>query len=244
MLRQRWFHGDIQATKAMDKLTGQEPSTFLVRFSSQPGCFTISSVDPAGRVVHQRVTFEPDHGYVFWNNRYATLKILLRKEKRKFGFRIPCPDSQYLHLFQAVSESGGCYVAPTYMAAPMMHDSARGGDVFSSFDSPRKTRQADEKKSKQTSAPVYIAESDQPPKINVSTLHSNDGGGGDRPKSRRTSSRSSGRSSSGRSSHHHKKKSSSSSKKKKKSSSSSAAHSSRSSKSKSSKAKTSSSRQQ
>ena len=62
--------------QATDRLSGQEPGTFLIRFSSSaPGCYTISSVDNNGRVLHQRVTYSPKKGFEFWSKTYSTLKV-------------------------------------------------------------------------------------------------------------------------------------------------------------------------
>eukprot|EP00007_Cunea_sp_BSH-02190019_P003786 CAMPEP_0174239006 /NCGR_PEP_ID=MMETSP0417-20130205/13160_1 /TAXON_ID=242541 /ORGANISM="Mayorella sp, Strain BSH-02190019" /LENGTH=614 /DNA_ID=CAMNT_0015317901 /DNA_START=276 /DNA_END=2116 /DNA_ORIENTATION=- len=215
MLRQRWFHGDIAAQKAMDMLTGQLPGTFLVRFSSQPGCFTISSVDPTRRVVHQRVIFEAGQGYVFWNNRYPTLKKLLQKEKKKFGFLQPCPDSKYMNLFEpGVEGGGGCYVAPAYMAAPMTmgKDYHLEDPVFNSFDSPRKHRKQ-AAALQEDAAPVS--------QLKLVVTPTVDSESADRPKSNRSSGHSSHRSSSGGSKKKPSSSSSSGGSKKKKSSSSS-----------------------
>ena len=53
----------------------------MIRFSSSaPGCYTISSVDVNGRVLHQRVTYSPKKGFEFWSKTYETLKV---RRKRK-----------------------------------------------------------------------------------------------------------------------------------------------------------------
>lgn len=117
MLKKKWFHGDISTPKATDRLSGQESGTFLIRFSSSaPGCYTISSVDVNGRVLHQRVTYSPRKGFKFWSKTYETLKILIKKEKKHHLFMKPCPGSPYRHLFEEDDSqySQSCYVAPDY----------------------------------------------------------------------------------------------------------------------------------
>eukprot|EP00009_Paramoeba_aestuarina_P002419 CAMPEP_0201508716 /NCGR_PEP_ID=MMETSP0161_2-20130828/1986_1 /ASSEMBLY_ACC=CAM_ASM_000251 /TAXON_ID=180227 /ORGANISM="Neoparamoeba aestuarina, Strain SoJaBio B1-5/56/2" /LENGTH=515 /DNA_ID=CAMNT_0047903459 /DNA_START=93 /DNA_END=1640 /DNA_ORIENTATION=- len=121
MLKKKWFHGDISTPKATDRLSGQEPGTFLIRFSSSaPGCYTISSVDNNGRVLHQRVTYTPKKGFEFWSKTYDTLKTLIRKEKKHHHFLRPCPGSPFRHLFEEDDSqySQSCYVAPDYNPPP------------------------------------------------------------------------------------------------------------------------------
>jgi len=45
-----WFHGNINTDEAEELLRGQLPGTFLIRFSSQIGCFATSFVDYEGNV--------------------------------------------------------------------------------------------------------------------------------------------------------------------------------------------------
>jgi len=44
----RWFHGDIDASSAAQLLSAEGPGSFLVRYSSQPGAFTLSSMSSSG----------------------------------------------------------------------------------------------------------------------------------------------------------------------------------------------------
>jgi hypothetical protein len=50
LTNENWFYGAISADEAEDILSGQAPGTFLIRFSSQPGCFAASFVDGFGNI--------------------------------------------------------------------------------------------------------------------------------------------------------------------------------------------------
>jgi len=51
-----WFHGDMDSEEASTLLQDHPPGTFLVRFSSTPGCFAISYVDSYGTVKKDLLT--------------------------------------------------------------------------------------------------------------------------------------------------------------------------------------------
>jgi hypothetical protein len=54
----QWFHGFITRNEAVARLTNQAPGTFLVRFSSNRGCYALSYVDLKGVAVHTLVHTE------------------------------------------------------------------------------------------------------------------------------------------------------------------------------------------
>ena len=63
--RGRWFHGFISLTQANALLMDQPPGTFLLRFSSNPGCYALAlkhqddgPVDK--RVIHWRIEKAPE----------------------------------------------------------------------------------------------------------------------------------------------------------------------------------------
>jgi hypothetical protein len=55
MARHSWYHGKLNARAANALVQGQRVGTFLVRESSQPGCFAIASTRPDGTVCHTLV---------------------------------------------------------------------------------------------------------------------------------------------------------------------------------------------
>ncbi|KAL6056545.1 Dual specificity protein kinase [Balamuthia mandrillaris] len=93
-----WFHGDIASKEAEEKLQLCKPGAFLIRFSSQPGCFTISSITKKRKIVHQRIMYNPGKGFTFWENRYSSLSNLIKAEKVKQHWKTPCPGSRFKDL--------------------------------------------------------------------------------------------------------------------------------------------------
>jgi len=119
ILKEKWFHGDLTQVEAEDRLNSQSKGTFLIRFSSSsPGCFTISHINKSKNLCHQRVTYVPGKGFYFWEDRYDTLRDLIKDQRKKQYFVTPCPGSTYQKLFPkksrrgqpAVQEQGGAYV--------------------------------------------------------------------------------------------------------------------------------------
>jgi hypothetical protein len=55
LARYPWYHGKLNARSANALVQGQRVGTFLVRESSQPGCFAIASTRPDGTVCHTLV---------------------------------------------------------------------------------------------------------------------------------------------------------------------------------------------
>eukprot|EP01114_Cavostelium_apophysatum_P012809 TRINITY_DN2959_c1_g1_i1.p1 TRINITY_DN2959_c1_g1~~TRINITY_DN2959_c1_g1_i1.p1 ORF type:complete len:643 (+),score=138.10 TRINITY_DN2959_c1_g1_i1:122-2050(+) len=59
-----WFHGTMNSEEAEELLAGQPPGSFLVRFSSKPGCFAASFVDTTGKICKSLIT-RANGGYMF-----------------------------------------------------------------------------------------------------------------------------------------------------------------------------------
>lgn len=51
-----YFHGDLSSEEANELLSNQPPGTFLLRFSSLPGCFAICFVDQSQTVQKDLIT--------------------------------------------------------------------------------------------------------------------------------------------------------------------------------------------
>lgn len=111
-LSHEWFHGDVGQEESKTRLMPQEPGTFLVRFSSKPGSFTISTVDRPGEISHRRLSTAPDGSVVIFNKSFPSLEALLCHHKESLNLRIACPGSQYRALFQ---QAQSAYVLPENM---------------------------------------------------------------------------------------------------------------------------------
>jgi len=75
-----WFYGKINTDSSEEKLTGRKDGTFLIRFSSQVGWFTVSVV-VEGEVVHKRINHSPGTGYTIGKETYDSLFDLVKANK-------------------------------------------------------------------------------------------------------------------------------------------------------------------
>jgi len=106
----RWFHGDISVETAQTRLAGNEPGTFLIRFSSNPGSYALSKIIENARkereIVHIRINHEPVSG---GNGRYSfvldekvsefdNLEELVKA--KVLGLTTACPGSYYYAQFR------------------------------------------------------------------------------------------------------------------------------------------------
>jgi hypothetical protein len=109
--RQPWFHGDITDKVAAERLAGKAAGTYLVRFSSQRGCFTISQIVSGRTVKHFRIEHHLNGPFVIDNQEFSTLFHLMRakvEEKRKLGVRmVPCEGSRFEAIFRQINDDGG-----------------------------------------------------------------------------------------------------------------------------------------
>jgi len=117
ILSEKWFHGDITQDSSEDRLRDQLKGTFLIRFSSAPGYFTLSHLNKKGQVNHQRITYS-DGQYTFWEEKYPTLLALLKDQRKKQSLVQPCPGSSYRKLFPrekhgkpVPQQDAGAYIA-------------------------------------------------------------------------------------------------------------------------------------
>jgi len=116
--RQPWFHGDINDKVAAERLAGKPVGTYLVRFSSQRGCFTISQIVSRGTVKHFRIEHHLGGQFVIDNQPFDSLLQLMRskvEEKRKAGIKmLACEGSRFEFIFKKHDEDGGYVVDNGY----------------------------------------------------------------------------------------------------------------------------------
>lgn len=99
-----WFHGDLKSegklkldltqhtSEVEELLTGQPTGTFLIRFSSQQGCFASSFVTPNGKIAKSLIKrvdggFMVDKGKSF--TVYPTLSDLVADYMKSKVFQFP-----------------------------------------------------------------------------------------------------------------------------------------------------------
>jgi len=105
LLSHRWFHGDVTAQQAEQLLMGRPPSTFLVRFSSTGGNFSISVLRGNSRIEHYRIRHMPERGYLFQGQTWSHVDALITDNADKLGLLHPCPGSKFEHLFRAQQDA-------------------------------------------------------------------------------------------------------------------------------------------
>jgi len=104
ILRQPWFHGDTDLHRAQELLSGKPAGTFMIRFSSLDGWYTISQIH--GRIIqHQRISHQPGEPYGIENDSYRTLLDLVELR----GLRQSCDGSRYTLLFQPEETQPGYF---------------------------------------------------------------------------------------------------------------------------------------
>lgn len=96
LLEKPWFHGDTDTTQAQERLSGKAGGTFLVRFSSVEGWFTISQISSDRIIQHQRVRHKPSEPYYVDEIAYPSLYDLVEQR----NLRLFCEGSRFAHIFQ------------------------------------------------------------------------------------------------------------------------------------------------
>lgn len=94
-LSQQWFHGDIDNVQSQEKLSGKPGGTFMIRFSSVEGWFTISLITRKRLIQHQRIRHQPGEPYYVENEAYPSLEALVEGR----GLTQPCEGSRFSYLF-------------------------------------------------------------------------------------------------------------------------------------------------
>jgi len=94
-LEKPWFHGDTDNVQAQERLSGKPGGTFMIRFSSVEGWFTISLITRKRVIQHQRIRHKPGEPYVIENDSYPSLHALVEGRK----LTQPCEGSRFARLF-------------------------------------------------------------------------------------------------------------------------------------------------
>jgi len=101
----RWFHGDISIETAQTRLAGNEPGTFLIRFSSTPGSYALSKIivdsENQRAIVHIRISHsenEFEFSYEKKNYEYKSLQDLVNAQVLQCISA--CPGSYYYAKFR------------------------------------------------------------------------------------------------------------------------------------------------
>jgi serine/threonine protein kinase len=100
VLESKWFFGAIGQNDAEEAIKSHKTvGTFLIRFSSTPGFFTLSFSGKA-QLEHHRIISVPGTGFVVWGQTYKDLfEVVAAGKDSKKILKKPCDGYPYAHLF-------------------------------------------------------------------------------------------------------------------------------------------------
>jgi serine/threonine protein kinase len=101
VLESKWFFGSISQADAEEALKEHKTvGTFLIRFSSTPGFFTLS-FNGKTQLEHHRIISIPGTGFMVWGLTFRDLHAVVEAgSKQKKLLSKPCAGSPYAHLFK------------------------------------------------------------------------------------------------------------------------------------------------
>eukprot|EP01120_Amphizonella_sp_Union-15-10_P007506 TRINITY_DN2538_c0_g1_i1.p1 TRINITY_DN2538_c0_g1~~TRINITY_DN2538_c0_g1_i1.p1 ORF type:complete len:499 (-),score=110.21 TRINITY_DN2538_c0_g1_i1:204-1700(-) len=108
VMSQPWFHGDVDTSSAQALLAGKPGGTFLVRFSSMDGWFTISQITEDRSIKHQRIRKLEGIGFSVGKQVFETLPDLL--VGKGLVLTAACPGSRFSRIFDEHPPDIGGYV--------------------------------------------------------------------------------------------------------------------------------------
>ena len=111
ILAEKWFHGNLSPQQSEDLLREEKGGSFLLRFSSLPGFFTLSVLGKKSLINHHRIENTKD-GYLFAGEKYSSLTNLIKDQRKKLYLVQPCAGSPYRKLFpkKGKPEALGAYL--------------------------------------------------------------------------------------------------------------------------------------
>ena len=100
-LGSKWFFGNTSQADSEEALQGHKTvGTFIIRFSSTPGFFTLSFLGKQ-QMEHHRIINVPGQGCLVWGQQFRDLFAVVDAGKKKGILKKSCAGSPYLHLFEA-----------------------------------------------------------------------------------------------------------------------------------------------
>jgi len=103
ILSKPYFHGHISAAASVTKLAKTKVGTFVMRFSSDPGCYAISVSTKTG-VKNYRIHLS-EGKFIVGNTRVDSLSSIVDIYGDALGLKYPCPGSPFESLFQNQGEN-------------------------------------------------------------------------------------------------------------------------------------------
>jgi len=126
IMKNHWFHGDVDRVQSETLLNDQKPGVFLIRASTtepEKTPFTISKVGKDGKISHQRINIQKDRSgfYLYLKSSKGTQKKveisgplpnLIAKVSKDLNLKVACPGSKFKGIFETVREIGGYMEQP------------------------------------------------------------------------------------------------------------------------------------
>ena len=103
----------MSLSEAENRLEKRQYGTFLVRYSSIVGCYTVSKVcrdNNKNRITHQRIIRVSGKGYSINNMCFPSLVELIAQAKNHLDLLYPCPGSRYINTIFKPTSSVYVYV--------------------------------------------------------------------------------------------------------------------------------------
>jgi len=99
LLKNPWFHGNIDANKAEEVIMSAKRGTFLVRFSSDPGSYTITSKSKSKKLKHFRILHKAGLDFLIGKVECKSLEDIITRFGDPLFLKHPCLGSPYAYLF-------------------------------------------------------------------------------------------------------------------------------------------------
>ncbi|KYQ89723.1 SH2 domain-containing protein [Tieghemostelium lacteum] len=96
------FMGDVSSKNASQYLLGKKSGDYLIRFSSEPGCFAISYINKNNELVHSKIIYKQGQGYIHYggNTHYITLDDLIKTTHKTLSLKNPFVGGSFYGLIQ------------------------------------------------------------------------------------------------------------------------------------------------
>jgi len=104
LFAKEWFFGNFTEKEADVLLTAKKRGTFIVRFSSDPGSFTITTKSKEG-LSHFRIKHKAGQPYMLGTAEYDSLDAVIKVHKKKLGLKTACKGSRLNLLTQRKSSA-------------------------------------------------------------------------------------------------------------------------------------------
>ncbi|KAF2073209.1 hypothetical protein CYY_005491 [Polysphondylium violaceum] len=113
------FLGEASSKNVAQYLAGKKSGTYIIRFSSEPGCYAISYLSKTKEITHTKVVKQPQ-GYKHFggNTFYPSIDELIKNTFKNLGLKDPFEGGQFHALMQG-AKNPNLNLAGAYIAVPL-----------------------------------------------------------------------------------------------------------------------------